>query len=191
MLIGYARVSTGTQTTDPQVARLLEAGVDRRNLFIDVCTGKAASRPNWDKCLEHLRPGDVLKCTKLDRIGRSVKNLIEVVSLLADRGCDLVVLDQPVDTTTATGRLFFNMVAAFSEFEADLISERTRDGLAVARARGHLGGRKPVLSSEKVALVKKLYDEGRPRRPKYTAQEIASLVGCSRTTVFQALKQAS
>jgi DNA invertase Pin-like site-specific DNA recombinase len=124
-------------------------------------------------------------CTKLDRIGRSVRNLMDVSSLLQERGVDLVCLDQPIDTSSPQGKLFFTILAAFAEFERDLIRERTRDGLAATTARGRNGGRKHRLTSEQVQAAKDLRAAGR------SVKEIGQLLGngnpVSRQTVYRAL----
>ena len=145
--IGYARVSTGDQHPEIQVGRLHAAGCEL--VFTDKgVSGTQARRPQWDKLLEQLQPGDALVCTKLDRIGRSVVNLVEVTTLLQARDADLVVLDQAIDTTTPGGRLTFHILAAIAEFERELIIDRTRDGQQSVRRAGNLRkslGGKPVL----------------------------------------------
>jgi DNA invertase Pin-like site-specific DNA recombinase len=151
--IGYARVSTTDQHPDAQAARLREDGCVQ--VFTDHgVTGKLASRLQWDACRTFLRQGDALVVVKLDRVGRSVANLIEVVSDLGARGVDLIVLDQAIDTSTPTGRMLFHVLAAIAEFERDLIAERTRDGLAAARERhgGQLPVRGPSISPDKLAI---------------------------------------
>ena len=184
--IGYSRVSTEQQSNDPQLDRLNAAGCER--IFTDVITGKLASRPEWDKCRDHLREGDVLVIVRLDRIGRSVKNLIEVVSSLGARGVDLLVLDQAIDTTTPVGKFMFHVLAAIAEFERDLIRERTMDGLAAARARGRKGGRTAKLSATQQATLRKMYDaKGGDGIRQYTVQEIAEALGVHRTTVYDYL----
>src|SRR5712692_8372986 len=136
--IGYARVSTSDQNPEAQAARLHGHGCLR--VFIDHgVTGRLASRPQWDACRAFLRDGDVLVVTKLDRIGRSVGNLVGVAGDLDRRGVDLIVLDQAINTGTPAGRMLFHVLAAIAEH--DLIPERTRDGLAAARGRH--GGRLP------------------------------------------------
>lgn len=109
-------------------------------VFIDRFTGTKASRPEWDRAKEHLRTGDILVITRLDRLGRSTKDLLEIADWLRDQNVDLVVTEQPIDTTTAEGRMFFAIMAAVAEFEHELIVARTHDGLAAARARGRKGG---------------------------------------------------
>ena len=148
-------------------------------------SGVRASRPEWDKCLERLEPGDALVSVRLDRIGRSVQNLIEVANLLRERGVDLVCLDQPIDTTTPLGKMFFTILAAFAEFEHDLIVERTRDGLASTTARGREGGRKHRLTPEQQAQAARLRADG------HSIREIGVLLGngkpVCRQTVYRAL----
>ena len=144
-------------------------------MFIDRASGKLAKRPELQQALNYLRAGeDTLVVTKLDRLGRSVKNLKELADELQTRNIGLIALSQGIDTTTPGGRLFFHMLAAIAEFEHDLIVERTREGLAAARARGRNGGRKPTMTAEKIARARQMYDER-----KYTVAEIARTVGVS------------
>lgn len=182
--IGYARVSTRDQHPESQRERLEAAGCTR--VYVDHgASGAKASRPEWDKCLDRLEPGDILVCTKLDRIGRSVRNLVEVVADLGSRDVDLLVLDQAIDTSTAGGRLVFHVLAAIAEFERELIIERTKDGLAATTARGHNGGRKPRLTPEQAAIARKLRADG------HSVKEIGELLGngkpVSRQTVYRVL----
>jgi DNA invertase Pin-like site-specific DNA recombinase len=159
--IGYARVSTSDQNPEVQAARLREHGCEK--VFADHgVSGRLASRPQWDACRAFLRSGDVLVVTKLDRIGRSVRNLIEVVGDLERRGVDLVVLDQAINISTPAGRMLFHVLAAISEFERDLANERTRDGLAAAKVRhgGKLPPRGPSISPDKLAVARHLYEQG-------------------------------
>ena len=145
MRIGYGRVSTRDQHPEAQHDALDAAGCER--IFIDHASGKLATRPELDKALLVAeRAGDQLVVTKLDRLGRSLEHLIELSKLLQARGVDLVVLDQGIETSTAVGRLFFQIIGAIGEFEPALMRERTMDGLAAARARGRTGGQKPKLS---------------------------------------------
>lgn len=136
--IGYARVSTREQNPDGQTDLLAAAGCEK--VFVEHASGVLAKRPALDDALEYLRSGDTLVVTKFDRLGRSVRNLKEVVETLQQRGIGLKAPPQGIDTTTPGGRLFFHMLAAIAEFEHDLIVERTQDGLAAARARGRKGG---------------------------------------------------
>ncbi|WFG44144.1 recombinase family protein [Pseudonocardia alni] len=178
--LGYARVSTADQTADGQHDSLAAAGCER--IFTDIASGKLARRPQLDVLLDYARAGDMVVITKLDRLGRSVAHLVELAGVLQSRGIDLRVLHQGIDTSTPGGRLTFHILASIAEFERDLISERTRDGLAAARARGRKGGRRPVLSPAKLDHARKLRDGG-----EHTMTEIAELVGCSRATLYRAL----
>jgi DNA invertase Pin-like site-specific DNA recombinase len=184
MRVGYARVSTAGQHTDGQEARLREARCEV--IYTDHgVTGKAASRPEWDKCLAHLRAGDVLVTVKLDRIGRSLINLIDTVNLLGARKVDLVVLDQAIDTTTPNGKLLFHILGALAEWEATLIGERTREGLAAARERhgGQLPKRGPTWSEDQARMVRELYAARDSNH--MTVERIGQVVGVSRRTVYR------
>jgi len=178
MRIGYARVSTRDQNADGQLDALAAAGCER--VFVDKASGKLARRPDWDRCREQLRAGDELVVTRLDRVGRSVAHLIEVVSELGGRGVELVVLDQGIDTTSPGGRLLFHVLAAMSEFVGDLISENTRDGLAAARARGRVGGRPSVMTPGKLRVAREMLEDG-----EHTITEIAQTIGVGRATVYR------
>jgi DNA invertase Pin-like site-specific DNA recombinase len=134
---GYARISTRLQRDDSQLDALCAVGCER--IWTDTASGKLARRPAWDNCLDHLRRGDELAVTRLSRMARSVRHLTEIAALLEERGIDLVVLKQGIDTTPA-GRFTFHVLAAMDEMLADLISEGTREGLESARARGRVGG---------------------------------------------------
>ena len=180
--IGYGRVSTTDQNASSQEDSLRRARVDR--IFIDTFTGTKASRPELDKLREQLRRGDVLVITRLDRLGRSTKDLLTIVGELEEKGVQLEVLEQSIDTSTPEGKLFFTMVAAFAEFERELMRSRTMDGLAAARARGRLGGRRPKLSGRQTAEVIRLYKDGR------RVQDIADLFSISRPTVYRVLESA-
>lgn len=180
-LIGYARISTNDQNPDAQGAALKAAGCEQT--FVDTASGKLARRLQLDAALDYLRPGDTLVITKLDRLGRSVRNLIDLADLFQSRGIGLRVLHQGIDTTTPAGKMFFHVLAAMAGFEAALISERTKDGLAAARARGRKGGRRPKLTPAKLAAARKMYDER-----EHTVAEIASIVGVARSTLYRALE---
>lgn len=189
MRIGYARVSTEFQNTQAQKDRLTAAGCER--VYTDEgISGRAASRPEWDRCLDALRAGDVLVVVRLDRVGRSVRNLIDVVNDLASKGVDLLVLDQALDTATPAGKLIFHVLAAIAEFERDIIRERTMDGLAAARARGRNGGRPSKLSAKAQATVARMYAAvGQDGKRLHTVDEIAAAVGVHRTTVYAYLRK--
>jgi len=186
--IGYARVSTTDQNLDAQRDKLAAAGCER--VFADHgVSGKLASRPEWDAALAYLRKGDALVITKLDRAGRSVADLVALVNRLDAMGVDLVVIDQGLDTTTPNGKLLFHIMAAVAEFERGLISERTKDGLNAARARGRKGGRRPVLTAAQQAEALRMYDQTGPDGKRaFTVADIAAKLRCSRPTVYAAIE---
>ncbi len=176
--IGYARVSTDDQHPEVQLALLGDC--DR--VFTDKgVSGAKASRPELGRCLEYLRPGDVLVVTKLDRLGRSVANLIELVQKLGEMKVDLVVTQQGLDTTTPAGKLMFHVLAAVAEFERDLIVERTMDGLAAARAQGRTGGRKPTVTQDVLDLALARRARGQ------SVGQIARELRVGRSTLYRAL----
>lgn len=146
-LVGYARVSTADQDPAAQIRALEEAGCHR--VFTDHASGTRGYRPQLDAALDYLRPGDTLIVWRLDRLGRSLPHLIELVEKLATQGAEFRSLTEAIDTSTPTGRLLFHVAGAFSQFERDLISERTKVGLAEAAARGRHGGRPRVITDEK------------------------------------------
>ncbi len=180
-LIGYARVSTRDQHSEAQLDALSSAGCDR--VFTDQASGTLARRPALDEALSYLRAGDTLVVTKLDRLGRSVRNLKQVADDLQARDVALRALSQGIDTATPGGRLFFHMLAAIAEFEHDLIVERTVDGLAAARARGRKGGPKFKMTATRVAQARSMYDAG-----EHTVQQIADTFGVSRPTIYRHLE---
>ncbi len=188
--IGYGRVSTADQNPDSQHDLLTAAGCDP--VFIDKASGKLAHRPEWDRCLAYLRRGDELVITRLSRAFRSLKHLIAAAEQLHERGIDLVVLRQDIDTRTPTGRFVFHVLGALAELQRELIVEATNEGLAAARARGRRGGRKPKLSPAQAQLARRLYDETGPDGKRaHTVQQIAAMVGgVSRTTIYRHLQQA-
>ena len=162
MKIGYARVSTKDQTVDLQLDALKQAGCER--IYQEVASGAKTARPELDRLLVDIRTGDTIVIWKLDRLGRSLKHLVELVGKLAERKIGLLSLNDPVDTTNAQGRLVFNLFASLAEFERELIQERTLAGLSAARARGRVGGRPKGLSApaESTAMAAEtLYREGR------------------------------
>jgi DNA invertase Pin-like site-specific DNA recombinase len=178
--IGYARVSTRDQHPDAQADALTGAGCER--IFTDTASGKLARRAELDAALRTLRAGDQLVVTKLDRLGRSLEHLIELSHQLQTAGVDLVVLDQGIDTSTAVGRMFFQILGAIAEFEHALMSERTRDGLEAARARGRTGGQKPKLGVRQARLAREMYEAG-----ELTVAQIAAEFGVTRPTIYRHL----
>lgn len=178
---GYARVSTVDQNPASQEDALRRGGADE--VFVDFFTGTKASRPELDKVLTQLRSGDSLMITRLDRLGRSTKDLLELVTKLDDLGVILIVLEQQINTASAEGRLFFTMVAAFAQFEREIMRARTIDGLAAARSRGRNGGRKPALSNSQTEIAKSLVSAGQP------ISQVAKDLGVSRPTIYRALEK--
>lgn len=180
-------MSTSDQNAEGQEDALRREGCER--VYIDKASGALASRPQLDKALDVLREGDHLVVTKLDRLGRSLSHLVELLTRLDERGVQLIVLDQKIDTSTAAGRTFFYMIAAIAEFERELISERTRDGLRAARSRGKVGGRPSLLSASQKDLVRSLYQQvDENGRRVHTVNHIADEVSVSRATVYRVLK---
>jgi len=187
--------SRKTQHVDNQVQRLLADGVPEANIFVDDGrSGKLRSRPEWDKLLARLREGDVLVATKLDRLGRSLVNLVDVINLLGQRGVQIKMLDQPIDTTTAMGKFFFAVMAALAELEAELTRERTLEGLAAARERhgGTLPTRGPSITADQIETAKLLART----HPEMSAKRIAEVIDVSRATLYRhvdvlALRQGS
>ena len=155
MLIGYARVSTGEQTLDLQLDALAKAGCEK--IYRETASGAAAERPVLADVVGYLRPGDTLVVWRLDRLGRSLQHLIETIAALAERGIGFKSLTEHIDTTTSGGKLVFHIFGALAEFERDIIRERTEAGLAAARSRGRMGGRRKTLTPKEVAMVKRLY----------------------------------
>jgi DNA invertase Pin-like site-specific DNA recombinase len=186
--IGYGRVSTRDQNPEGQQDALVGAGCEQ--VFIDAASGKLASRPKLDEALRIARDGDQLIVTKLDRLGRSLEHLIALSGQLQTRGVDLVVLDQGIDTSTAVGRMFFQILGAIAEFEHALMSERTRDGLAAARTRGRTGGQKPKLTARQAKIAQEMYDElGADGRRVHTVQQIADEFAVTRPTIYRHLQR--
>jgi DNA invertase Pin-like site-specific DNA recombinase len=186
MLIGYARVSTGEQSAAHQVDALTRAGVAPDDVHIDVASGARASRPAMDLVLRLARAGDVVVVTRLDRLGRSLLHLVTLGAGLRERGIELRVLEQGIDTTTAEGRAMYGMLSVLAELQRELIVANTRDGLAAARARGRKGGRRPKLTADQATLAQRLYDE-----KEKTVADIAGLFGVSRGTLYGYLRTGS
>jgi len=181
-LVGYARVSTGQQDLQLQLDALKVAGVSKANLYTDKISGSKAARPGLDQCLSQLKPGDTLVVWRLDRLGRSVRHLIDVVEDLRQRGVGFKSLrDGSIDTTTASGKLIFHIFTALAEFERSLIQERTRAGLSVARARGRLGGRPPMsLDDPRIQTAKRLHADR-----SMVVADICKTLQISRPTLYR------
>jgi DNA invertase Pin-like site-specific DNA recombinase len=179
MLIGYARVSTPDQSLDLQRDALLAVGCDSQRLYTDIASGTKADRPGLEAALGYMREGDTLGVWKLDRLGRSLKHLIETVHALDARGVGFKSLQEHIDTTTSGGKLVFHVFAALAEFERDLIGERTRAGLKAARARGRTGGRKRALTAPQIALAKSMKAD-----PGNSIADICATLGISKRTLY-------
>lgn len=183
MQIGYARVSTRDQNLALQLDALKAAGCER--IFDDKASGASRFRPGLNDALSHLRKGDALVVWKLDRLGRTVKQLVEFVGELQQRGIEFRSLTDSIDTSTSAGRFFFHIMAAMAEMERELIRERTRAGLDVARAQGLVGGRKKALTEKKLASAKTLLEGGTPPR------EVAEQLGVSVATLYRHIPAAA
>lgn len=179
-LIGYARVSTNDQKLEPQIDTLKAAGCE--TVFEDVISGAKADRPGLNDALAFLRKGDTLVVWKLDRLGRSMKHLVETVTDLGDRGVGFKSLTEGVDTTTTGGTLVFHLFGALAQFERDLIVERTQAGLKAAATRGRKGGRKPVVTPKKLEQAKAYISDG------LTVREAAARLKISKTSLYNALR---
>lgn len=184
MKYGYARVSTQEQNLDLQVDALKKAECDK--LFIDIASGTKSSRPELNKMLSELRQKDVIVIWKLDRLGRSLKHLVELIEQFNEKQIGLQSLNDPIDTTTPQGKLIFNIFASLAEFERDLIRERTKAGLEAARARGKIGGRPKGLSQKAkstACAAETLYKER-----KLSIQEICNQLSISKATLYSYLR---
>lgn len=184
MKIGYARISTKDQNLDLQIDALEKDGCGR--IYTEIMSGTKSERPKLQELVNNLRPGDVIVVWKLDRLGRSLKHLVELVNQFLQQEVGLRSLNDHIDTTTPQGRLIFNIFASLAEFERDLIQERTTAGLAAARARGRLGGKPKGLSKQAESIAcaaETLYKEG-----KLTVSEIISQLGIARATFYNYLR---
>lgn len=179
-VFGYARVSTEQQNLDRQIDMLEKYGVDR--IFNEKMTGTKRNRPELEKLLERLAEGDTVVVESLSRLGRSTKDLIWLMETFNEKGVNLVSLKESIDTTSSTGKLLFTMMSALAQFERDVLADRTREGLAAARARGRKGGRPPA-DKDAVRKAVRLYKTG-----EYTVSEITELTGVRKTTLYKNLR---
>lgn len=176
--IGYARVSTDDQHLDLQRDALQQAGCS--TIYEEAASGKSTARPELEQCRKALRAGDTLVVWRLDRLGRSLKDLLRIVDDLKERGISFVSLTEKIETDTAAGKMAFHLFGALSEFERSLIRERTQAGLAAARARGRAGGRKPKLDDKQVREIRRLMTD-----PTIPVSQIAKSYKVSRTTIYK------
>src|SRR5689334_15441969 len=183
MFVGYARVSTTEQTMDLQLDALKKA--DCTKIFTDTASGAQTERKGLTEAVSYVRPGDTLVVWKLDRLGRSLKDLITRITDLHTRGIGFKSLTENIDTTTSGGKLIFHIFGALAEFERDIIRERTTAGLEAARARGKRGGRPPALSPDKIKLARTLYAD-----KDNSVRDICKMLGISRHTLQRYVKEA-
>lgn len=180
-ILGYARVSTEQQSLDRQLDALQKYGCDL--IFDEKMTGTKRDRPELEKLLDRMTEGDTVVIAELSRLGRSTKDLIELVELFQKKGVHLISLKEQIDTSTSTGKLLFTLMSALAQFERDLIAERTQEGLKAARARGRLGGR-PKTDQKQIEKAIKLY-----RTRQYSIKEIEELTGVKKSTLYRSLKE--
>jgi len=183
VLIGYARISTNDQNLDMQRDALKKAGCEK--VFIEQMSGGIDSRPELDQTMKALSEGDTLVVWRLDRLGRSLKHLIELTTELEERKIGLRSLTESIDTMTASGKLTFHIFGALAEFERNLIRERTKAGLAAARARGRKGGRPPALDDEQREEAVRLH-----REREHSVKAICQMMGISKPTLYSYVKKA-
>lgn len=180
MIYGYARVSTADQNLDRQTDALKNYKVDK--IFCEKISGTKKNRPELDKLLSEIGSGDTIVIESLSRLGRSVKNLAELMEFFNENNIRLVSLKETIDTTSSTGRLLFTIISSLSQFERDVLAERTSEGLKAARARGRFGGR-PKTANEKLNKAIALY-----KTKEYTITEITELTGVSKSTLYRSVK---
>ena len=181
-IIGYARVSTGDQELNLQRDALHQAGC--QVIYEEKASGKTAERPELVQCLKALRQGDTLAVWRLDRLGRSLKDLVEIVSDLEKRNIGFMSITEKIETSSAAGKLIFHVFASLAEFERSLIRERTMAGLEAARARGRKGGRKQALTTKQVKEIQQILSS-----TDVEVSEIAKRYGVSRSTIYKSLKK--
>src|ERR671933_1603628 len=181
MLIGYARVSTYEQNLDLQLSALKAAGCEQ--IYTDKVSGTKATRPGLEEAFSHLRSGDTFVVWRLDRLGRSLRHLIDTVTDLQSKGIEFKSITESIDTTTSGGKLVFHIFGALAEFEREIIKERTKAGLDAARSRGRKGGPKHKLTPKQVEIVRQLYQD-----KSHSLQEICDSFGISRVTLWRYVK---
>lgn len=183
MLVGYMRVSTEEQTTSLQKDALLKYGIDERNIFADIVSGASKNRDGLNAALEFLKSGDTLVVWKLDRLGRSLAHLISIITSLKEKNIAFVSLTEGMDTTTASGELFFHIFGALAQFERSLIQQRVKAGLESARLRGKSGGRPKAIDDEKLKAIKEALASGMSKAA------ICRTFGVKRSTLIDSLRR--
>lgn len=177
MKIGYARISTGDQNLDLQLDALKKEGCEK--IFQDTISGLKKNRPGLDEALSHLRKGDALVVWKLDRLGRSLKGLLDLIEHFYQSEIQFKSISDGINTTTSVGRFFFNIMGSLAQMERELMIERTMAGLQAAMERGRVGGRKKSLTKSKLEAARKLLDEGTPRK------DVAEIMKISMATLYR------
>ena len=183
MLVGYMRVSTEEQTTSLQKDALLKYGIDERNIFADIVSGASKNRDGLNAALEFLKSGDTLVVWKLDRLGRSLAHLISIITSFKEKNIAFVSLTEGMDTTTASGELFFHIFGALAQFERSLIQQRVKAGLESARLRGKSGGRPKAIDDEKLKAIKEALASGMSKAA------ICRTFGVKRSTLIDSLRR--
>ena len=186
MLIGYARVSKTEQTLHLQTDALEKAGCTK--LFKDTISGATTERKGLDEALSYVREGDTLVVWRLDRLGRSLQHLIEIITLLNNKHIGFKSITESIATTTSGGKLIFHIFGALAEFERNLIQERTQAGLEAARARGRVGGRPKALTEKERRMMQKLYDDTNRADANTSIDDICHQFGISRSTFYRAIE---
>jgi DNA invertase Pin-like site-specific DNA recombinase len=181
MFIGYARISTHDQTLDLQLDALKKAGCEK--IFTDKVSGTKQERKGLTEALSHLREGDTLVVWRLDRLGRSLRHLIDTITELGDKGIGFKSIQENIDTTTSGGKLVFHIFGALAEFERAIIRERTQAGLTAARSRGRVGGRPKALTSKEIQMLKTMAAD-----KSLTVSDICNTLGIGRTTFYRYVK---
>ncbi|MYD93139.1 MAG: recombinase family protein [Chloroflexi bacterium] len=185
--IGYARCSADQHDLEAQRAGLVDLGVDSQRIYTDLgLTGRTRARPGLDQALAAVRAGDTLVVTKLDRLARSVPDARDIADRLLERGVGLALGTTVYDPADPMGKMFFNILATFAEFESDLIRMRTREGMAIARAKGKLRGRRPKLSDRQTSELRRMHESG-----DYSIGDLAAVFSVSRPRVYRTLQRES
>lgn len=182
MKIGYARISTQEQKLDPQIDILTAFGCEK--IYTDVASGSKSKRDGLDKAMEIMRENDIFVVVRLDRLGRSMKHLINTIIDLETRKIDFCSVQENIDTTTSMGKLLFNILASFASFEREIIRERIKDGLKAGRARGRFGGRKKCLEKEDVSTLIQLYKSG-----EVSVVKICDYLNICKSTLYNVLRE--
>ena len=179
--IGYGRVSTSDQNAESQEDALKASGCDK--VYLETMTGTKKDRPELNKVMDVLRSGDTLVVTRLDRLGRSAKDLLDIVTSLEERGVDFEVLEQSINTKTPEGKMLFTIISSFAEFERAIMRDRTIEGLAAARARGRMGGRPAKFDAKQKAKIYKLYSDG------VYVSDLMQMFGAARPTIYKVINE--